>query len=94
MYWMKTRKTPSYPSTVLSLSPLGKLWLLWLQGKMVPFVVASDLVHQVVLGIDILDNETWDLAHGLAVIPKLAFEGKLERSGVGGIFLSVNRLQL
>ena len=49
-------------------------------------VVASDLVHEFVLGIDILDNATLNLAHGLAVIPKLAFEGQLERGGVGGIF--------
>ena len=39
-----------------------------------------------VLGIDILDNATLDLAHGLAVIPKLSFEGPLERGEVGGIF--------
>jgi hypothetical protein len=26
-----------------------------------------------------------DLPHGLAAIPKLAFEGQLERGGVGGI---------
>ena len=44
------------------------------------------MVHEVVLGIDILDNATLDLAHGLAVIPKLAFEGQLGRDGVGVIF--------
>jgi hypothetical protein len=49
-------------------------------------VVATDLVHEFVLGIDILDNATLNLAHGLAVIPKLAFKGQLERGGVGGIF--------
>jgi hypothetical protein len=27
-----------------------------------------------------------DLAHGLAIIPKLACKGQLERGGVGGIF--------
>jgi len=65
---------------------VGKAVVTLASGKKVPFVVASDLVHEVVLGIDILDNATLDLAHGLAVIPKLAFEGQLERGGVGGIF--------
>ena len=55
-------------------------------GKKVPFVVTSDLVHEVVLGVDILDNATLHLAHGLAVILKLAFEGQPERGGVGSIF--------
>jgi hypothetical protein len=58
-------------------------------GKKVHFLVASDLVHEVVLGIDILDNATLDLAHGLAVIPKLSLEGQLE---LEASLLSVNRL--
>jgi hypothetical protein len=53
------------------------------------------LVHEVVLGIDILDNATLDLAQGLAVIPKLALEGQLEREvELEASLLSVNRLQL
>jgi hypothetical protein len=55
-------------------------------GKKLTFVVASDLVHKKVLGIHILDNAMLHLAHGLAVIAKLAFEGQLERGGLGGIF--------
>ena len=65
---------------------VGKAVVTLASGKKVPFVVASDLVHEVVLGIDILDNTTLGPALGLAVIPKLAFEGQLERGGVGGIF--------
>jgi len=66
---------------------VGKAVLTLASGKKVSFVVASDLVHEVVLGTDILDNATLYLAHGLAVIPKLAFEGELERSGVEGILV-------
>jgi len=62
---------------------VGKVLVTLTSGKKVPFVLASDLVHEVVLGIDILRNATMDLAHGLAVIPKLAFKGQVER--VGGI---------
>jgi hypothetical protein len=65
---------------------VGKAVVTLASGKTVPFVVASDLVHEFVLGIDILDIATLDLAHGLAVIPKLAFKGELERGGVGGIY--------
>jgi len=65
---------------------VGKAVVTLASGNKVPFVVASDLVHEVVLAIDILDNATLDLAHGVVVIPKLAFEGQLERGGVGAIF--------
>jgi hypothetical protein len=65
---------------------VGKDVITLASGKKVPFVAASDLVHEVVLGIVILNNATLYSAHGLAVIPKLAFEGQLERGGVGGIF--------
>jgi len=65
---------------------VGKAVVTPASGKKVLFVVASDLVHEVVLGIDILDNATLYLAHGVAVILELAFERQLERGGVGGIF--------
>jgi len=65
---------------------VGKAVVTLASGKTVPFVVASDLVHEVVLGIDILDKASLHLAHGLAVIPKLAFEGQLDGGGLGGIF--------
>ena len=63
----------------------GKAVVTLPSGKKVPFVVASDLLHEVVLGIIILDNATLELAHGLAVIRKLAFERQVQRGGVGGI---------
>ena len=44
------------------------------------------MVQEVVLGIDILDNATLDLAHGLAAISKVAFEGQLQTGQLGGIF--------
>ena len=62
---------------------VGKAVVSPASGKKVLFVVASDLVHEVVLGIDILDKASLHLAHGLAVIPKLAFEGQVERGRVG-----------
>ena len=53
------------------------------------------MVHEVVLGIDILDKATLDLAQGLAIIAKLALEGQLEREvELEASLLSVNRLQL
>ena len=45
--------------------------------------IAEGLVHEVVLGMDILEDAMLDLAHGLVVIPKLAFDGQLERGGLG-----------
>jgi len=53
-------------------------------GVTVTFVVAKGLVHEAVRGMDILGDATLDLAHGLAVIPKLAFDGQLETGGLGG----------
>ena len=50
-------------------------------GKKLTLVVASDLVHKKVLGIHILDNAMLHLAHGLAVIAKLAFEGQQTAAG-------------
>ena len=54
---------------------VGKAVVTLASGKKVPFVVASDLVHEVVLGIDILDNATFDLAHGVAVSPNSLSKG-------------------
>jgi hypothetical protein len=42
---------------------VGKAVVTLASEKKVPFVVACDSIHEVVLGIDILDNTTSDLAH-------------------------------
>jgi hypothetical protein len=44
------------------------------------------LAQQVVLDKDVLGTETLDLAHGLAVIPELVFDGRLDEGILGGIF--------
>ena len=53
-------------------------------GATLTFVVAKGLLHEVVLGMDILGDATLDLAHGIVFIPKLAFDGHLQRGDLGG----------
>jgi hypothetical protein len=55
-------------------------------GVTVCFVVSKDLVHEMVLGIDVLETAKLDLSRGLVAIPELRFEGKLDRGSVGRIF--------
>ena len=72
-------------SSYLSIESIGIAEVTLDSGFPVTFVVAKRLVHEAGLGIDILGDATLDLAHGFVVIPKLALDGQLERSGFGEV---------